>query len=324
MSRTKVNYLFVLLKGIAMGAADVVPGVSGGTIAFISGIYQELIETIDKLDFGILKTWKREGFKKTLEVYNLKFLIALFLGIFISILSLARLISYILEVQPILVWSFFFGLVIASILYIGKQIKKWSIQVIISILLGAAVAYYITIAAPAEAPDVWYFYFLSGCIAIIAMILPGISGSFILVLLGSYTMVLGTLTDAQDALLTKDWELLKTSIFRIILFAIGCIIGLKLFSKVLKWMFQHKKEMTLAVLTGFMLGSLNKIWPWKKVLSTRIDRHGKEVTVEATSILPTSFDGDPQLIGAIILAIIGFALIFLLEKAAGNKTQNAN
>jgi len=196
--------------------------------------------------------------------------------------------------------------------------------VIISILLGAAVAYYITIAAPAEAPDVWYFYFLSGCIAIIAMILPGISGSFILVLLGSYTMVLGTLTDAQDALLTKDWELLKTSIFRIILFAIGCIIGLKLFSKVLKWMFQHKKEMTLAVLTGFMLGSLNKIWPWKKVLSTRIDRHGKEVTVEATSILPTSFDGDPQLIGAIILAIIGFALIFLLEKAAGNKTQNAN
>lgn len=323
MPRTKRAYIFILLKGIAMGAADVVPGVSGGTIAFISGIYQELIETIDKLDFGILKIWKKEGLKKAIEVYNLKFLITLFLGVFISILSLARLISYVLEIQPILVWSFFFGLVIASILYISKQIKKWSIQVIIAILVGAAVAFYITIAAPAEAPDVWYFYFLSGCIAIIAMILPGISGSFILVLLGSYAMVLGTLTDAQDALLTKNWELLKTSVFKIILFGVGCIVGLKLFSKILKWMFQHKKEITLAVLTGFMLGSLNKIWPWKEVLSTRIDRHGKEVTVEATSILPTSFDGNPQIIGAIILAIIGFALIFLLEKAAGNKTSNA-
>lgn len=324
MPRTKFAYLFVLLKGIAMGAADVVPGVSGGTIAFISGIYQELIETIDKLDFGVLKTWKKEGFKKAIEVYNLKFLVALFSGVFISILSLARLISYVLEIQPILVWSFFLGLVIASILYIGKQIKKWSIQVIVSIILGAAAAFYITIAAPAEAPDVWYFYFFSGCIAIIAMILPGISGSFILVLLGSYTMVLGTLTDAQDALLAKNWELLKTSIFRIILFGVGCIVGLKLFSKILKWMFEHKKEITLAVLTGFMIGSLNKIWPWKEVLSTRIDRHGKEVTVEATSILPSNFDGDPQLIGATILAILGFALIFLLEKAAGNKTDNAD
>ncbi len=324
MLRTTKAYIYILLKGIAMGAADVVPGVSGGTIAFISGIYQELIETIDKLDFGIFKTWKKEGFKKAIEKYNLIFMLTLFLGVFISILSLARLISYVLEIQPILVWSFFFGLVIASILYISKQIKAWTIQVIISILIGAVIAFFITIAAPAEAPDVWYFYFLSGCIAIIAMILPGISGSFILVLLGSYAMVLGTLTDAQDALVTKNWELLKTSIFKIILFGIGCIVGLKLFSKILKWMFQNKKEITLAVLTGFMVGSLNKIWPWKEVLSTRLDRHGKEVTLEATSILPTSFDGNPQIIGAIILAISGFALIFLLEKAAGNKTRNAH
>lgn len=307
-----------------MGAADVVPGVSGGTIAFISGIYQELIETIDKLDIGIFKTWKKQGFKMVVEKYNLKFLISLFLGVAISILSLARVIKYLLETYPIILWSFFFGLVLASILYIGKQITKWSPTVIIALILGAAIAYFITVAVPTEAPDAWWFYFLSGCIAIIAMILPGVSGSFILVLLGSYGMVLGTLTDAQDALLAKDWALLRAAIVRILLFGIGCIVGLKLFSKVLKWMFDHKKQITLAVLTGFMVGSLNKIWPWKEVISTRMDRHGKEVTVEANSILPSAFDGDPQVLYAVIFALIGFALILLLERAAGKKNVYAD
>lgn len=324
MPRNIASYLTVLFKGMAMGAADVVPGVSGGTIAFISGIYQELIETIDSLDFGIFKTWKKQGFREVVKKYNLKFLCSLFLGVSISILSLARLISHLLETYPIIVWSFFFGLVLASILYIGKQIAKWSIPVVVAVILGTAVAYYVTIAAPNEAPDVWYFYFISGCIAIIAMILPGISGSFILVLLGSYAIVLGTITDAQDALLSKDWELLKMSIFRIMLFGLGCIVGLKIFSKVLRWMFDNKKEVTLAVLTGFMIGSLNKIWPWKETVSTRIDRHGKEVVMEANSILPSNFDGDSQLVLAIVFVITGFALILLLEKAAGKKKVYAS
>ncbi len=324
MPKPSASYLFVILKGMAMGAADVVPGVSGGTIAFISGIYQELIETIDKLDFGVLKVWKKEGIKAAIEQYNLKFLGSLFLGVAISILSLARVFKYLLEVYPIMVWSFFFGLVLASILYIGKQITKWNPTVIIALILGVAVAYFITIAAPSEAPNVWWFYFLSGCIAIIAMILPGVSGSFILVLLGSYGMVLGTITDAQDALLAKDWALLRAAIFKIFLFGMGCIVGLKLFSKVLKWMFEHKKQITLAVLTGFMIGSLNKIWPWKEVLSTRIDRHGEEVPVEAVSILPSSFDGDPQVLYAVVFAVIGFALILLLERAAVKKNVYAD
>lgn len=324
MPKLPVAYLFVLLKGMAMGAADVVPGVSGGTIAFISGIYQELIETIDKLDFGLFKVWNKKGFAVMVETYNLKFLGSLFLGVAISILSLARVISYLLESYPILVWSFFFGLVVASILYIGKQIKTWNALVIIVLILGALVAYFITIAVPTEAPNAWWFYFLSGCIAIIAMILPGVSGSFILVLLGSYGMVLGTITDAQDAIITKDWVLLRTALFRIVLFAIGCIVGLKLFSKVLKWMFKHKKQLTLAVLTGFMIGSLNKIWPWKEVISTRIDRHGEEVTVEATSILPSAFEGTPQVLYATIFAVIGFASILLLERAAGKKNVYAD
>lgn len=309
---------------MAMGAADVVPGVSGGTIAFVSGIYEELLTTIDNLDLGIITTWRKAGFKEMWASYNIGFLVSLFLGIFMSVLSLAKFISFVLEVYPISTWSFFFGLVIASILYIGKQIAKWSAFLGVVLLVGVAIAYYITIAAPAEAPEAIYFFFLSGCIAIIAMILPGISGSFILVILGSYAMVLGALNDFINGILEWNWETIKSNFIKVLVFILGCILGLKVFSKALKWMFKHKKELTLAVLTGFMIGSLNKIWPWKKVLSTRIDRHGDEQIVEAQSILPSSFEGDPQLFLAILFAFIGFALIFLLEYFATRKSIDAN
>ena len=306
-----------------MGAADVVPGVSGGTIAFVSGIYEELLTTIDNLDLGVFTMWRKQGFKTMWLSYNFGFLVSLFLGIFISVLSLAKLISHVLEVYPIITWSFFFGLIVASILYIGKQITKWSIGIIAMLLLGVVVAYYITIAAPVDAPEAIYFFFLSGCLAIIAMILPGISGSFILVILGSYTMILGALNDFISGVLESNWEQVKTNFTKVTVFILGCLLGLKLFSKALKWMFSNKKELTLAILTGFMIGSLNKIWPWKKVLSTRIDRHGEEQIVQANSILPSSFEGDPELMMAIAFAIIGFALIFVLEFFASRKTINA-
>ncbi|RCS27454.1 DUF368 domain-containing protein [Polaribacter sp. WD7] len=319
MQRNLKDYIVIGLKGMGMGAADVVPGVSGGTIAFISGIYQELIETIDNLGIGILKTWKQEGFKKMFEVYNLGFLISLFLGIFTSVISLAKVISFLLENHPILVWSFFFGLVLASILYVGKQIKKWNISIVLFMLIATALAYYVTIATPSIAPDELYYYLISGGIAIIAMILPGISGSFILVLLGSYGIVLSALTNFIEALLSGEWQQVKTNFIKVITFIIGCLVGLKLFSKVLKWMFTHKKDLTLAVLTGFMIGSLNKIWPWKKVISTRIDRHGEEVPLLEKSIAPLSFEGDAQLMFAILLAILGFGLILLMERIAIQK-----
>jgi len=307
-----------------MGAADVVPGVSGGTIAFVTGIYEELLSTIDKLDLGVFKTWKTSGFKNMWTSYNLGFLASLFLGIFISVFSLAKVISHLLEIQPIAIWSFFFGLVLASIIYIGRQITKWSIYVILALLIGCAIAYYITIASPAEAPDALYFFFLSGCIAIIAMILPGISGSFILVILGSYGIVLGALTDFINAFLEGNWEVVKTNFIKVCVFILGCLIGLKVFSKLLKWMFAHKKELTLAVLTGFMIGSLNKIWPWKKVLSTRIDRHGEEVSLLEQSILPSSFEDDPQVLLALACTAAGFALLFFLERFATRKTSYEN
>lgn len=324
MQRNLISYVIITLKGMAMGAADVVPGVSGGTIAFVAGIYEELITTIDRIDFDIFKMWKKEGFKTMFAHYNLGFLVSLFLGVFISILSLAQLIKYLLDNHPIVVWSFFFGLVLASILFIGKQIKKWTLAVILAVIIGVVIAYYITVAIPGTAPDVWYYFMLSGFIAIIAMILPGVSGSFILVLLGSYELILGTLNDFISGISAGDWGLVKTSFLKVLLFIIGCVIGLKLFSKGLKWMFTHKKELTLAVLTGFMIGSLNKIWPWKEILSTRIDRHGEEVPLLERSILPNSFDGNALVMNAIIAAIIGFALILILERAAGEKKVHAD
>ena len=297
-----------------MGAADVVPGVSGGTIAFISGIYQELIDTINKVDFSFFASWKKHGFKIAWQQINGSFLLALLSGIFISILTFSKIITHLLVTQPILVWSFFFGLVIASIFFVGKQIDKFSIGSISFFILGTVLSYYITIAEPVASPDSYPYLFLSGFIAIIAMILPGISGAFILVLMGSYSVVIGTINIFREAILTFNIELLVQSILKLGTFAIGAILGLKLFSKVLHWMFDHHRNTTMALLTGFMLGSLNKVWPWKKVLSTRIDSHGNEVAFMEKSILPQNFEGDNLLLVAILLMIAGFLTIFIVEK----------
>ncbi|WP_396183050.1 DUF368 domain-containing protein [Flavobacterium sp.] len=308
------DYFLITLKGLAMGAADVVPGVSGGTIAFISGIYQELIDTINKVDFTFFPSWKKNGFKIAWQQINGSFLLALLSGIFISILTFSKIITHLLVTQPILVWSFFFGLVIASIFFVGKQIDKFSIGSISFFILGTVLSYYITIAEPVASPDSYPYLFLSGFIAIIAMILPGISGAFILVLMGSYSVVIGTINIFREALLTFNIELLVQSILKLGTFAIGAILGLKLFSKVLHWMFDHHRNTTMALLTGFMLGSLNKVWPWKKVLSNRIDSHGNEVAFMEKSILPQNFEGDNLLLIAILLMIAGFLTIFIVEK----------
>lgn len=313
------KYTTTLLKGILMGAADVVPGVSGGTIAFITGIYEELIKTIDQLDFGIIKFFKKNGFKATFALYNLGFLLSLLCGIAISILSLSKLITYLLATYPILVWSFFFGLVLASVWYIGSQITKWTLPVMAFIIAGTAISYYITIAEPLGSPDSWWYIIFSGFIAIIAMILPGVSGAFLLLLLGSYETVLGSITGFVEALLAGNWSAAAGYFVTLLLFAVGCILGLKLFSRVLTWLFKNHKNWTLALLTGFMLGSLNKLWPWKEVLKTRINSHGETVTFLDKSILPGNFEGEPYILWAVVLMIIGFLLILILEKIATKK-----
>lgn len=318
-SRTTLQKATVYLKGMAMGAADVVPGVSGGTIAFISGIYEELIKTVDGLTFQIMRDFSREGFFITFKKYNLAFLLALFLGIATSVVSLSKAIAYLLKVHPILVWSFFFGLVLASIIYVGKQIGKYRLSVIAAILIGSVVSYYITIAEPVSSPDSWWYLLFSGFLAIVAMILPGISGAFILLILGSYEVVLGSIGGLVDGVATGDSDLLITSLGNLALVGIGAIVGLKTFSRALTYLFDHFKDLTLGLLTGFMIGSLNKLWPWKQVLKTRTDSHGEEVPFLEKSVMPFSYDGEPLLIYAILLAIAGFAVILLLEKLAVKK-----
>ncbi|MGB5668168.1 MAG: DUF368 domain-containing protein [Maribacter sp.] len=303
-NRNVLQYLFITLKGLAMGAADVVPGVSGGTIAFISGIYEELITSINNIDLSLIKIWKNEGFKAFWLKLNGNFLVSLFLGIFISLFSLATLVSWLLENEPILLWSFFFGLVAASIFFVGKEITKWNLGTIVILLLGAAIAYFITTLPASENSTSLPYLFISGALAVCAMILPGISGAFILVLLGSYKTIL-------DAVHERDIKVIITV-------ALGAIFGLLSFAKLLKWMFSHYKNLTLALLTGFILGSLNKIWPWKLVLETKIIGD-KIIPIKEQNISPFNFEGDPQLMFAIIAAIIGFSLIFILEKVASKK-----
>lgn len=296
-----------------MGAADVVPGVSGGTIAFISGIYEELVTTIHNLNFAFFKTWKENGFKKAWITYNLTFLIVLLSGVLVSIISLAKLIGWLLENHPILVWSFFFGLIIASIIYVGKEVKPWNLKIILALLIAALGSYYITLAEPMASPESNWYIMFSGFIAIIAMILPGISGSFILLLLGSYEVIINTLNDFSTALSSGNWELLWASMIKILLFIAGAIVGIKIFSGVLNWLFKNYKNITLAILTGFMVGALNKIWPWKEILSWRMNTEGEQVALLEESISPYDYPGDPQLLFAILCAIGGFLIIFLIE-----------
>ncbi|MDC3344914.1 DUF368 domain-containing protein [Flavobacteriaceae bacterium] len=306
MKRSLKEYVVISFKGMAMGAADVVPGVSGGTIAFISGIYEELLNSISSFNFSLINVFKNEGFKSVWIKVNGNFLVSLFVGILISVLSLAKLIESMLENHPIVIWSFFFGLVLASIIYIGKQITKWTKGSFLCLILGAILAFYITTLNPmVSANSSLWFLFFAGMIAICAMILPGISGSFILVLLGAYKPIL-------NALNTKDFV-------SIIIFLVGAILGLLSFSRILKWLFSTYKNYTLSILTGFIIGSLNKIWPWKETISWRTNSKGMEVPFNTASVSPFSFEGDNQLLISIFLMLIGFGLIILLEILAIKK-----
>jgi putative membrane protein len=273
MQRSIKDYIIIALKGTAMGAADAVPGVSGGTIAFISGIYEELIATISNVNLSLFTTLKKEGFKVFWAQLNGNFILALLTGIIISFVSFMRLAKFLIEQHPVLIWSFFFGLIIASIFFVGKQIKKWNITAIIALILGAIAAYYITSLPSLGSNTNPYFLFIAGAIAICAMILPGVSGSFILVVLGAYK----TLSDAFH-----DFDIKKIAIF-----ATGALVGLLSFSHLLKWLFKNYHNTTLAVLTGFIFGSLNKIWPYKKTISVLNETTGNVLPFSEVSDLGT-------------------------------------
>ena len=300
MNRTIKEYGLILLKGIGMGAADVVPGVSGGTIAFIVGIYEELINSIKSINIASLKLFFSFKWKECWKAINGNFLLSLVLGIGISVFSLARMITYLLTEYPVLVWAFFFGLVLASTWIVVQDVKQWNWKTVISFIAGAIIAYFITMATPAKTPDGYWFIFICGAIAICAMILPGISGSFILVLLGKYFFIM-------EALKSLNISVLLT-------FVAGIIVGITSFARILSFALHRFHDITIAVLSGFMLGSLNKVWPWKRVIETYIDSHGAEKPLVEANILP-----DQYLWQAIVLAILGFAIVYFLEKLSGKK-----
>lgn len=282
------NKILLFIKGIAMGSADVVPGVSGGTIALITGIYEELIGSIKSINGKAIQVLLKKGIPEFWKHINGWFLISLFAGIFVSVLSLAKLMGVLLEKYPIMVWSFFFGLIIASAGIVLKDIKKWNASKIIGLITGIVIAYFITVLSPAQTPNTWWFIMLSGAIAICAMILPGISGAFILLLLGKYAFVIDAIS--------------QLNIIVILIFGIGAIIGILSFSNLLAYLLKHFHDITITVLAGFMLGSLNKVWPWKET----IGELNKNISPNEYEIM---YNQPSYLVYAIALCLVGFLLV---------------
>lgn len=310
ITRRLSDFGVLVLKGMGMGAADVVPGVSGGTIAFITGIYEELINSIKNINFRTISTLWKEGLPAFWKAVNGNFLLSIVAGILISVLSLARILEYLLVNHPVLIWSFFFGLIIGSAIFVARSIEKWNIGTFISLLAGIAIAWIITSFTPAETSEAYWFIFLAGALAICAMILPGISGSFILLLLGKYQFVLSALNEG------------RISVIAVLL--TGALTGIIAFSHLLSWLLEKFHHLTIALLAGFMIGSLNKIWPWKVTVETYIDSHGEIQPLLQDNVLPGRFisetGADPQILWAVLLALAGFMLIFLFEGMS--KKQN--
>ncbi|MBY4675666.1 DUF368 domain-containing protein [Marinobacterium arenosum] len=301
--RSVTAYLWLALKGMLMGAADAVPGVSGGTVAFMTGIYEELIDSLRRFDLQALRLLFREGPLTAWRHVNGSFLLVLFCGILFSVLTMARLVLYLLAEYPIQLWALFFGLILASCWVVARCIDGWERNRIASFLLGVVTAYLVTSLIPISLEATPLTVFLAGMLAICAMILPGISGSFILLLLGLYAPILA-------AIKGFEWALL-------LLFASGCAVGLLSFSRLLHWLFQHHHEATLALLAGFMLGSLNKVWPWKYTTAYTIDRHGREVALVQENLLPGGYEsltGEPAFMASAVgLMALGAMLVMALE-----------
>jgi len=304
--RNSKDYILLYFKGIGMGAADVVPGVSGGTVAFITGIYDELLHSINAFNLEALSLLAKFRIAEFWKKINGNFLTAIFAGIATSLLSLAKLMTYLLENHPILIWSFFFGLILISAPLVLREIRKWNLATVMIFFVGIGVAYAITVVSPTQSPEAIWFVFFAGSLAICAMILPGISGAFILLLIGKYQYMVNAL--------------LNFNIPIILIFMAGCALGLMSFAKFLSWILDNYHSSTIALLAGFMLGSLNKVWPWREVLEFVTNSKGEQVPAFDRSILPWHYlattGKDPQVFQAILMMALGVFIVVLIEKIA--------
>ena len=323
------DYLFVTVKGICMGAADVIPGVSGGTSAFMTGIYEELVGSINAINGEAVKLLFSGKFKAFWKHINGNFLLSLVAGILISILSLAKLMTYLLTNHPIQTWAFFFGLIVASSIFILKGINGWKFKDIVMLILGIIIGIVVCTLTPTQTPDGLWFIFICGAIAICAMILPGISGSFILLILGKYEYMLGTITKITSG----DGRLLDFAV--ILIFVVGALIGILAFSRFLHWLLARYHRATLLVLAGFIIGSLFKVWPWSDMATVAASQHPELAALPSFiwEDVAAQYSGliDYHIGGAVCFALVGFVLVVGIElvsnyigKKRGSSPDNGN
>ena len=303
-NRSFPDYIALSVKGFCMGASDVVPGVSGGTMAFILGIYEELIDAIKSFDLKSLQFLVTLKFRPLLDRISWQFLLAVGIGIFTAIFTLSKLLSWLLQNRPVFIWSFFLGLILASVLSVSRRVEAWRILTWLFLVGGTLGSYFLVGLVPVATPNDYWFLFLCGAVAICAMILPGISGSYILVLLGKYQYVL-------DAVNHRDFLVLG-------LVAAGACVGIIAFSRILGWLLRNHHDLMVATLTGLMIGSLRKVWPWKETLESVVDSHGQMVPLVQSNILPGQWNG--EVLAALSLMVAGLLAVLFLDRL-GNRIK---
>jgi putative membrane protein len=300
------EYFSLFLKGVAMGTANIIPGVSGGTIALITGIFERLINSIKSFNLIALKLILKGDFKGFAKHTDLYFIIVLFAGVGFAIISLARIFDFLFNEYPVYIWSYFFGLILASVYFVGKTVSKWTTGTIVSFLIGSAIAIALTFMNPATENSSFFYLILCGVAAVCSMILPGLSGSFVLILMGNYQLV------AIDAINNLRFEIL----FPVL---IGAVFGLLGFSYLLSWIFKRFRDLTIALLTGFILGSLGIIWPWKNVVYM-LDAAGEMILKSGEPIVERYMMAAPvistEFFIAIFIMLVGIASIWIIEKQA--------
>ena len=291
-----------------MGTADVIPGVSGGTIAFLLGIYEELIQSIRSFNMRFVRRLLRGRVQEALDHVGWRFLLALLTGIAAAIVSLAKVITWLLATRPVLVNAFFFGLIVATIFVIGRIIQKWSLGLGAALVASAGLMYWLVGLVPVQTPETWAFLFFSGALAISAMILPGISGAFILVLLGKYQFILEAVHERNLAV--------------ILVVGLGVLCGIVTFVRILGILFDRYHDLTVSILTGIVIGSLRKVWPWKETLKSIEGSHGKMIPVEQVNVWPTAWNG--EVLAAFILMLVGFIVAWYLSADPPQRIAGGN
>ena len=307
-----------------MGIANAIPGVSGGTIAFITGIYEDLINTIKSFDLKAVGLLRKLRFRELLAHTNFWFLLPLGIGVLLGLFGSAYALTELFKTHKLYVWSFFFGLILASIFSVGKMVKKWGVAPVVSLIIGAGIAVGIALLGAADENRNFVYLGLCGVVAVSSMIIPGISGSYVLILLGNYSLImLDSVTKLGDGIKAMEWPKIREALTIIVPVGIGCVVGIAVLSRFLSWLFKRFHDAAVALMTGFVLGSLLVIWPWKKPIplldetGAPVVKRGKEVIADYERFLP-DFSNSTTLT-AVGFMIAACTLVFVMEKSGSSR-----